>query len=130
MDRDTGNCPICNSDETLIHPQYDRNTVFYACPVCGRYELDWDLIQSRDYIMLELLKSIRESRFVVVDLSDYNNGACFEEGYAMGLGKAVIQVCKKGTELHFDAAQKNTIVFESTEDLSVRLTKRIKATID
>ena len=48
----------------------------------------------------------------------------------MGLGKAVIQICKKGTKLHFDAAQKNTIVFESTEELSERLMKRIKATID
>ena len=89
----------------------------------------YDEVENNDYIMPELLKSIRDCKFVVADLSDYNNGAYFEEGYAMGLGKAVIQVCRKGTELHFDAAQKNTIVFETEEELTTKLTRRIQATI-
>lgn len=89
----------------------------------------YDEVENNDFIMPELLKSIRDCKFVVADLSDYNNGAYFEEGYAMGLGKAVIQVCKKGTELHFDAAQKNTIVFETEEELTTKLTRRIRATI-
>ena len=46
---------------------------------------------------------------MVVDLTHQNNGAYFEEGYAMGLGKPVIQLCQKDTKLHFDIAQKNTI---------------------
>ena len=59
-----------------------------------------------------------------------NNGAYFEEGYAMGLGKPVIQLCKKDVRLHFDVAQKNTIIWETEEEIVDRLKNRIKATID
>ena len=69
------------------------------------------------------------SRFVVVDLTHRNNGAYFEEGYAMGLGKTVIQLCKKGVELHFDIAQINTIMWEDEKDIPLRLKNRIEATI-
>ena len=67
---------------------------------------------------------------MVVDLTHKNNGAYFEEGYAMGLGKPVIQLCKKGTKLHFDIAQKNTIMWETEDDIPLLLCNRIKATID
>ena len=89
-----------------------------------------DEVQHNDYITPELLKHIRDSKFVVVDLTHQNNGAYFEEGYAMGLGKTVIQLCKKDTTLHFDIAQKNTIIWEIEDEIPERLTNRIKATID
>lgn len=89
-----------------------------------------DEVQHNDFITPELLKHIRDSKFVVVDLTHQNNGAYFEEGYAMGLGKPVIQLCKKDTTLHFDIAQKNTIIWETEDEVPERLTNRIKATID
>ena len=89
-----------------------------------------DEVQHNDFITPELLKHIRDSKFVVVDLTHQNNGAYFEEGYAMGLGKPVIQLCQKDTKLHFDVAQKNTIMWETEADIPEKLTNRIKATID
>lgn len=89
-----------------------------------------DEVEHNEFITPELLKHIRDSRFVVVDLTHQNKGAYFEEGYAMGLGKPVIQLCKKETQLHFDIAQKNTIIWMSEDDIPERLTNRIKATID
>lgn len=89
-----------------------------------------DEVQHNNYITPELLKHIRDSKFVVVDLTHQNNGAYFEEGYAMGLGKPVIQLCKKNTVLHFDISQKNTIMWETEDDITERLCNRIKATID
>ncbi len=89
-----------------------------------------DEVQHNEFITPELLKHIRESKFVVVDLTHRNNGAYFEEGYAMGLGKPVIQLCQKDTTLHFDIAQKNTIIWDKEDDIPTRLTNRIKATID
>lgn len=89
-----------------------------------------DEVQHNDFITPELLKHIRDSKFVVADLTHQNNGAYFEEGYAMGLGKPVIQLCKKGVNLHFDIAQKNTIMWETEDDIPERLTNRIKATIE
>jgi len=89
-----------------------------------------DEVQHNDFITPELLKHIRDSKFVVVDLTHKNNGAYFEEGYAMGLGKPVIQLCQKCTRLHFDIAQKNTIMWDLEDDIPMLLYNRIKATID
>lgn len=66
----------------------------------------------------------------MVDLTHKNNGAYFEEGYAMGLGKPVIQLCKKRVRLHFDIAQKNTIIWDKESDIPDKLKNRIIATID
>lgn len=91
-----------------------------------------DEVQHNDLITPELLKYIRRSKFVVVDLSHRNNGAYFEEGYALELGKTVIQLCneEKIRELHFDIAQKNTIVWKKEEDIPDLLERRISATIE
>ena len=89
-----------------------------------------DEVQHNDFITPELLKYIRDSKFVIADLTHQNNGAYFEEGYAMGLGKPVIQLCKEGTKLHFDIAQKNTIMWKNEEEIPQRLSDRIKATIE
>ena len=96
----------------------------------GYYAIFIDEVQHNDFITPELLKHIRDSKFVVCDLTHQNNGAYFEEGYAMGVGKPVIQLCKKDTSLHFDIAQKNTIIWSSEDEVTERLTNRIKATID
>ena len=87
-------------------------------------------VEHNELITPELLSYIRKSKFVVVDLTHQNNGAYFEEGYAMGVGKPVIQLCKSGTTLHFDIAQKNTIIWDTEADIPLRLKNRIKATID
>ncbi len=89
-----------------------------------------DEVPHNNFITPELLKHIRDSKFVVVDLTHQNNGAYFEEGYAMGLGKPVIQLCNQDTKLHFDIAQKNTIMWQTEDEIPERLCNRIKATIN
>lgn len=89
-----------------------------------------DEVQHNELITPELLKHIRDSKFVVVDLTHHNNGAYFEEGYAMGLGKPVIQLCKNGAGMHFDISQINTIMWDTEADIPERLKNRIIATID
>lgn len=88
-----------------------------------------DEVQHNEFITPEILKHIRDSKFVVVDLTQENRGAYFEEGYAMGLGKTVIQLCSTQTQLHFDIAQKNTIMWETEDDIPEKLKNRIRATI-
>lgn len=89
-----------------------------------------DEVEHNEFITPEILRHIRNSKFVVVDLTHKNNGAYFEEGYAMGLGKPVIQLCRDGEKLHFDIAQKNTIMWKSEDEIPLRLKNRILATID
>jgi nucleoside 2-deoxyribosyltransferase len=74
---------------------------------------------------------IRESRFLVADLSDANAGAYWEAGFAEGLGKPVIYLChrkvfeEKGT--HFDTNHSHTIKW--SEDDADGCVKELKATI-
>lgn len=61
---------------------------------------------------------IRQSRFLIADLTHNNNGAYWESGFAEGLGKPVIYTCRKdvfedkskGT--HFDTNHHLTVVWE------------------
>lgn len=61
---------------------------------------------------------IRDSRFVLVDLTHANEGAYWEAGYAEGLGKPVLYLCnrsvfeEKGT--HFDTNHCTTILWDHT----------------
>ena len=107
-----------------------REAIRSGITAAGYVAIFIDEVQHNDFITPELLKHIRDSKFVVVDLTHQNNGAYFEEGYAMGLGKTVIQLCKQGVKLHFDIAQKNTILWEKEADIPEKLCNRIKATID
>ena len=107
-----------------------REAIRLGIQTAGYIAIFIDEVQHNDFITPELLKHIRDSKFVVVDLTHQNNGAYFEEGYAMGLGKPVIQLCKKDIKLHFDIAQKNTIMWENEAEISERLKNRIIATID
>lgn len=91
-----------------------------------------DEIEHNHQIVPEMLYEIRNSKFVIAELSNHNNGAYYEAGYALGLGKEVIHICKKSelsNGLHFDVAQVNTIVYEDMEEIPEKLKKRIQATI-
>ena len=109
-----------------------REAIKNALIACGYNPRVMDEIEHNHQIVLEMLYEIREARFVVAELTGHNNGAYFEAGYALGHGKEVIQVCQKekfGEDGHFDVKQVNTILWDTTEDLTSKLIARIKATI-
>lgn len=62
---------------------------------------------------------IRNSKFIVVDLTHGNPGAYFEAGFAEGLGKSVIYTCEQkvfaqcGT--HFDCNHHHTIMWNADD---------------
>lgn len=83
-------------------------------------------------IVPEMLYQIRQSKFIIADLTGGNNGAYYEAGYANGLGIPIILTCredsfKKGT--HFDVKQQATVIWENEDDLKNKLTTWIEATI-
>ena len=86
-----------------------------------------DEITHNQQIVPELFKQIRNSKFLVIDVSEPNNGAYYEAGYASGLGKEVIFCCKRTTfddekkRPHFDVTQKQMIIWETEEELTQRL---------
>lgn len=74
---------------------------------------------------------IRQSRFLISDLSHENRGAYWEAGYAEGLGKPVIYTCRKDVHekegTHFDTNHHLTVVWDP-ENIGEALEK-LKATI-
>lgn len=67
-----------------------------------------DEVEHNDFITPELLKYIKDSKFAVVYLSHQNNGAYLKK-VRDGLGKSVIQLCKKDVRLYFDIAQEKQL---------------------
>jgi predicted RNA-binding Zn-ribbon protein involved in translation (DUF1610 family) len=70
---------------------------------------------------------IRRCRFLIADLSDSNAGAYWEAGFAEGLGKPVIYICKEGCEVHFDTDHRHTVRW-NLSDLA-HTAKQLKAVI-
>lgn len=78
---------------------------------------------------------IRNSRFVIADLTDGNKGAYWEAGFANGLGKEVIYMCKdevmnnetSPNHPHFDVSHHQCILW--SEDHFENAMKKLKDTI-
>jgi nucleoside 2-deoxyribosyltransferase len=60
-------------------------------------------------------------------LSDSNAGAYWEAGFAEGLGKPVIYICKAAAEMHFDTDHRHTVRWDLS-DLD-QAAKKLKAVI-
>ena len=90
--------------------------------------------ETNNWIMPEIFHQIKTSKFVVVDLSVRCDGAYYEAGYAYALGKEVIHIYDKREEennpLHFDVAQKSTVIYNNYDELVEKLVNRIRATVD
>lgn len=90
--------------------------------------------ETNNWIMPEIFHQIKLSKFVVVDLSIRCDGAYYEAGYAYALGKEVIHLYdnrEQGTNpLHFDVAQKSTVMYNDYDELVEKLVARIKATVN
>jgi guanylate kinase len=69
----------------------------------------------------EILQSISRAELIVCDLSYERPNVYYELGYARGLGKTVISCAKKGTTLHFDIKDFNTILYDGPLEIQRRL---------
>lgn len=102
-----------------------------AIKACGYTPLRIDQEQHNEMIDDRIQAEIRESRFVVADLTLHRNGVYFEAGFAKGLGKPVIWTCRDDheKETHLDTRQYNRIHWNKPADLRETLEFRIRATI-
>jgi len=87
--------------------------------------LNYDVVDLRDVSRAGIIdnlmrEQIRESAFVLVDLTHDNSGAYWEAGYAEGLGKPVIYLCKQAKfddfKTHFDTNHLTTVMWSNAED--------------
>jgi len=81
----------------------------------------------------QLRVQIRRAKFLIAELTHGNNGAYWEAGYADGLSKPVIYLCKKSvfdnpeTKPHFDTNHLATVTWE--KETIVEDMKNLKAII-
>ena len=71
----------------------------------------------------KIITEIKNSRFLVADVTLQRQGVYFEAGYALGLGLQVFWCVRKDdlTNVHFDTRQYNYIVWESEQHLAEQL---------
>jgi hypothetical protein len=90
-----------------------------------------DVKPHSDRIDTKIMAEIKNSRFLVADVTGQRQGVYFEAGYALGLGLPVIWSCRKDNfkDVHFDTRQYNHIVWEKPEELKEELYNFICAII-
>jgi len=114
-----------------------EKAIIPACEACGFQAFTIKEKDPNDGITDEIIVSIKQSKFVIVDFTYNNCGAYFEAGYAQGQGLQVIRCCKaewfdgskKETRPHFDVQHYNFIIWKDHADLQKRLKDRIRVTI-
>ena len=76
-----------------------------------------------DRIDTKIITEIKNSRFLVADVTKQRPGVYFEAGYALGLGLPVFW-CVRSDDLenvHFDTRQYNHIIWDNEQDLAEQL---------
>lgn len=76
-----------------------------------------------------IIAMLRECRMAVVDVTSQNQGAYFEAGFALGLGRPVIWTVQEDDlkNLHFDTRQFLHVVWSDAEDLRFKTRDRLHA---
>lgn len=81
----------------------------------------------------KLRVEIRRSKFIISDLTNDNNGAYWEAGFAEGLGLQVIYICDeekfKKEKPHFDTNHHLTVLWKNDEEGLKKFAAELKATI-
>ena len=99
-------------------------------------EIGYDLVDMRDVARAGVIDDImrvqiRDAAFIIADLTHDNSGAYWEAGYAEGLGKPVIYICKQTKfeeeSTHFDTNHCTTIPW--SEDDGEGFRERLIATL-
>jgi len=90
-----------------------------------------DKKQFNNRIDEEILSEIRESTFMIVDMTEHRNAVYFEAGYAMGFGIPVIWTCREDDigNASFDTRQYNHILWGTPQELHDKLLARIRDTV-
>lgn len=132
-----------SSDTVFIAMWFDdltkkyREAVIAAAHFCGYNPVVIDQQEYNDFIMNQVVSSIKQSRFLVADFTSrpevekegkvkngVRGGVYWEAGLAYGLGIPVIHTCEDHKDsqnrIHFDINQYNTIYWKP-EDLDANI---------
>ena len=100
-----------------------------AIQSCGYNPIRIDEVHHHEKIDDRILRTIRESDFVVADLTGHRGGVYFEAGFAIALGKPVIWTCRDDNfrEAHFDVNHYHIISWGTEAELKNKLEDKLIA---
>lgn len=78
-----------------------------------------------------LIAEIKKCKFLVADFSQHKHGVYFEAGFALGLGRPVIYLCREEdfSNTHFDTNHYPHIIYNNLSELQEKLKTKIEAWI-
>jgi hypothetical protein len=116
------------------NPELDR--VFAQClrPAVAETGYELRTVTQRAGLVDAIIEDeIRRCRFLIADLSDENAGAYWEAGFAEGLGKPVIYICRAASadKIHFDTNHRHTVKWDPSalDETAMRLKAVIRNTL-
>ena len=86
-----------------------------------------DLMDGDYEISQQLMNGIDSADIVLVDFTLSPHNGYFEAGYARGRNKSLIQLARKGTELHFDVRNWRTEYYRNATELEDKLLPALQA---
>ena len=100
-----------------------ENGIYPALKRAGYRPYRVDAEPHIDRIDAKIVAEIRNSRFLVADVTQQRPGVYFEAGFAIGLGLPVFWLVRKDDldNVHFDTRQYNHIIWDSEENLASQL---------
>jgi hypothetical protein len=126
-----GTCFVAMSFDKSLDAAFEIGILAAVEHDCGFKVIRIDRVHHNDVITDRIISSIRSAQFIVADFTLQRAGVYYEAGFALGLGRPVVWTCRDDDKdkLHFDTRQYNHILWTTPEELRVRLTDRIRATI-
>ncbi len=126
-----GTCFVAMAFDTQLNEAYEFGIVPAVTADCGFSIVRVDKVEHNGNINDKIIGDIRGCQFVVADFTLHRNGVYFEAGFAMGLGRPVVWICRRDhlPDAHFDTRPYNHVVWDEPADLREKLANRLRATI-
>lgn len=136
LDKDTTD--LLSKSQAFIAMSFDKdlysiykNAIAPAVESTGFNPYRVDAVPHIERIDAKIISEIKNSRFMVADVTQQKAGVYYEAGYAQGMGIPVIWCVRNDylDSVHFDTRQFNHIVWESENDYKIKLKDIILAVI-
>lgn len=101
--------------------------------ICSRLDIRAERVDDIEYsgkITDRIVDSIQRADIIIADLTHGRPNVYYEIGLAHGQKNDVILLARADTKLHFDLSGFNVIFYRNITELTDRLEKRIRATVE
>ena len=96
-----------------------------TCEAFGYAAYRVDETNEGERILPEIIRGIRQSAFVIADVSESKSNVYWELGLAAGMDKEIILTARKGTDLPFDINDVPVLYWDSFSEFKKALAKRV-----